>query len=550
MAGLNILVSGGTSAGLHAGMERALIVACNDVGMILALDANFLAADFLCQTKFWSVLAHAPNSWGLRVVVPEVALAEVVGLYRASVARESEKLKSGGKEVGRLGLQDLLDDTIRKASESASQYEEKLREALKLAKVEVLQPSPIPHMTLVERAVQRRRPCDDKGDGYRDSLNWLTLLELAANNPDETVVWVSRDGDFWDLDKSGFHSDLLEDLTRAGIVNVRIARDAWTDVLNIAGVNSHTRDMSALGDQLLLNTAREFLQEYLTAHADRIRLLPREAALPPATKDSSITAIDNIRDLAIEDGGGVGSGKAVVGFTLCADVAVTLRVPVTMMTEMNIDEVGAIEDGDARVPFQKSLVIRGVLEVNQYGRPTSAEVTDATALPSDPMKEIWDAADKDIAKLQKRTPMDTQLLAQLYAFNDRNRKLIEQVSAVNALTLSAWQPSVWQMSLPEQLSESTKLGISPARAVEFHASLAQKVMAMAQMGMPNENLLRWIRLGTLVEGQPSGGPAEERSSAAGRDSSRDETNAAVEGGTGSATGSSDDGDSGGEIDGE
>jgi hypothetical protein len=68
------------------------------------------------------------------------------------------------------------------------------------------------HELLVRRAIERRRPFDDEGGGYRDSLVWETILALLQE--DESPIWlVSADGKaFWEGKPGGLAYDLQEDL--------------------------------------------------------------------------------------------------------------------------------------------------------------------------------------------------------------------------------------------------------------------------------------------------------------------------------------------------
>jgi hypothetical protein len=72
----------------------------------------------------------------------------------------------------------------------------------------------VPHRQVVARALARRRPFDPRGrGGYRDTLIWESVLELARQGGVAHVVLVTRNHkDFAAGDGSGWHADLRADL--------------------------------------------------------------------------------------------------------------------------------------------------------------------------------------------------------------------------------------------------------------------------------------------------------------------------------------------------
>ena len=67
------------------------------------------------------------------------------------------------------------------------------------------------HEEVVKRATSRRKPFDEKGSGYRDTLIWFNILELAGEL-DGRIYLVARDKDFRD-NSGNLHDDLMDDLT-------------------------------------------------------------------------------------------------------------------------------------------------------------------------------------------------------------------------------------------------------------------------------------------------------------------------------------------------
>jgi PIN domain len=158
--------------------------------MFILLDTTAILSDPLCAGTAWRVLAHAEPAWNLRVFVPEVVVAEAIAGYRRRITEALVGFQRwGDKHAGPLGLRSVREAAEAALEEAASSYPARLREALNDLNATVIKPPDVAHMVLVERAAARRRPCDADGNGYRDTLNWLTLLALASEYRDERIVW-------------------------------------------------------------------------------------------------------------------------------------------------------------------------------------------------------------------------------------------------------------------------------------------------------------------------------------------------------------------------
>ena len=86
----------------------------------------------------------------------------------------------------------------------------------------------VTHEELVEWAIQRRKPFDQNGSGYRDSLIWKSAVALATT-VDGQVVLLACDGDFKDSDDN-LAENLRTDLVNRGleedkVVLVRSAKE-------------------------------------------------------------------------------------------------------------------------------------------------------------------------------------------------------------------------------------------------------------------------------------------------------------------------------------
>jgi hypothetical protein len=181
----------------------------------LVLDSSVITeGDWHLSGPSASALLAAARRGQLKLVVPELAVREVVNSHREREVATIEKLDNARASLRR--LQGTLATEGAGTGPTAAQnehYDSVLRELFTSANVEVAPIPEVPHDEIVERALARRRPFDRKGhDGYRDTLIWHTVLGGITRN-ELTVLATDNHTDFADeQDKTKLHAHLRADL--------------------------------------------------------------------------------------------------------------------------------------------------------------------------------------------------------------------------------------------------------------------------------------------------------------------------------------------------
>ncbi len=122
--------------------------------MIVVIDANSLMADPMCAGAVWQVLAHAPTSWDLQLVTTEAAVAEAVAGYGREIAKALTAWDKASKSWGRLGAHAAGEAARAELSAKQKDYPRNFAGSLRDAGVEIVPVATVPHMQVVERAVQ------------------------------------------------------------------------------------------------------------------------------------------------------------------------------------------------------------------------------------------------------------------------------------------------------------------------------------------------------------------------------------------------------------
>ncbi|MFI0410697.1 PIN domain-containing protein [Actinomadura sp. 3N508] len=224
--------------------------------MIVLFDANALTATPF-HNAWWKVLALASDDWNVQILIPRVSFEEMV----AKAERDADKLikdlaaianKAGNTSGFQLARADLQErrDAIRA----------NLTEAAAAAGAVLVDPVNVPPMEIVRRQTQRIKPCkESNGDGYRDTLNWLTVLDIATGNPDQEVVWVSQDKDFAASERA-LHRELIAEAEVAGVAD-RLT--LWPSIGALVQSLLEQRELDSDADAAHLALMIQAIQRYI-----------------------------------------------------------------------------------------------------------------------------------------------------------------------------------------------------------------------------------------------------------------------------------------------
>ncbi|MBF4615486.1 PIN domain-containing protein [Curtobacterium sp. VKM Ac-1376] len=152
----------------------------------IVLDTTELRRDWTLTGLTLRLLGHASWQTFVDVRIPAVCVEELISHHRREVMKADEQFNSVARTYRRLGVAAPEAPFV---GDYRRYVEERLDEHLGFAVL------PIPHADhadLVRRAVGRIPPFDDKGSGYRDSLVWANVLELAGAGADVVLVTADR----------------------------------------------------------------------------------------------------------------------------------------------------------------------------------------------------------------------------------------------------------------------------------------------------------------------------------------------------------------------
>lgn len=285
-------------------------------GAVVVLDATEIARDWYLGGLEYRLLRFLAREAGLQPRVPASVVSEVIANHAREYTKARRAYLKAAAEMRRAG-----GPAVRLADVPKSQdYGAFLRQRLEAAWIEVLDEPSALHQEVVARAVARRPPFDETGTGYRDTLTWLSCLDLAREG--ERVFLVSQDRDFAGRDLELAPELAGELVGLPGSVNlVRDLRE-WLTPLSPWRDVTDPREAAAL--------ARDEEVASLFAPWDMFedpRLSAAEFGLPPGATIESVSyhsseGLDRVRHSKNADG----ADLVVYRFTIKFEVELSLRV--------------------------------------------------------------------------------------------------------------------------------------------------------------------------------------------------------------------------------
>lgn len=182
--------------------------------MDIILDSNIYRADISLRSKDFDILIDYLHRTNSSLIIPEIILDEIIGLYRRTVMERSQELN---KTITNWNL--ILIDQDRhivlpelQIVEEVNKYKRHILERLEVKAQNILPYNNDLLPIISKRAIDRKKPSGEKGQGFRDTLIWLTMLDYCKKNNDKQIIFISSNtDDFSNSLKQSLHESLNEE---------------------------------------------------------------------------------------------------------------------------------------------------------------------------------------------------------------------------------------------------------------------------------------------------------------------------------------------------
>lgn len=193
--------------------------------MNIFLDTNVWLEDkHLTSTGFSSLCAYLKRT-GSSIILPNLVLEEVLGVYDRTLLQKCEKTFSAGTDVLKYLIRQESSKlrfklNVDRGGETEA-FRKRLLEPAPGIKTVQCDESSVDIREVYRRGIRRIRPASKDGEELRDVILWLTFLQYARDHK-VGVALVTRDSGFWDGDS--LHAELRGDIASSG-VEVSVYKD-------------------------------------------------------------------------------------------------------------------------------------------------------------------------------------------------------------------------------------------------------------------------------------------------------------------------------------
>ncbi len=293
--------------------------------MRVVLDTSILCQDpRLVSTAFRVFLDGLPLV-PVQLQIPEVVLDETMNRYREDLVASSASLKGALDSLGRLLPSNKFNVALPDLDTALLQQRQFLDASFSRVKAKVLPYPKVSHQKVVERDLARRRPFTREGKGYRDTLIWETVCELASSGGGPIVFVTANTKDFGEGPAP--HPELLPDLAEPSSVRIVTTLKAF----NTEYILPRLKDAEELRSRLENTSPDAFdIHRWMEAnaeqllHEDDVRFLLMQ--FPDSVGSFHVASMTKIGPVKVEGVKTMESGDRLV--TISADVVANISITV------------------------------------------------------------------------------------------------------------------------------------------------------------------------------------------------------------------------------
>lgn len=345
---------------------------------LIVIDTNVLIRDYWLRSPSFVLLKHFLATSGANLVVPKIVLEEAINHHGEDIEKLKSNVRTTSRESARLlrnpKLHDWHGEILKQEREDS--YEHFLSSELARLKVTIPDYKEIPHSDVVQRDLKRRRPFQQSGKGYRDTLLWETVVRNCLCKDQLTVFITDNTHDFYG-DGQELHDDLRMDMVwgkAKGEGELRLVRDlpSFTDIFIVPYLVAR-KDFVLLIQNgkvkgLDLSTVTD---EKLDIVVEALHEEPDIMIYDSGVYDPEVDVIEDAGDFTVEQASEISKNVLLVVYEFNASVAFTYFLPRDEYYSMSDDQQGEVAILDAtwneyvmRVESSKEIQFRCRLTFN------------------------------------------------------------------------------------------------------------------------------------------------------------------------------------------
>jgi len=151
------------------------------------------------------------------VVVPKIVYDELAAVYEREVVKRSVQFVRAKNSLTSILLKSKVPDVSITAKDEVNSYLEHVKRVLEVKDNEIFDYKESYLHDVVNRAINRRRPCTDRGEEIRDAILWHCVLDIAQETGDKRAILISNNTKQFADGTEDLHADLLQESGERGV---------------------------------------------------------------------------------------------------------------------------------------------------------------------------------------------------------------------------------------------------------------------------------------------------------------------------------------------
>jgi len=149
------------------------------------------------------------------IIVPEIIYKEVIVNYKRSLEKYSKKVMECTGRLNSMLESGLVKGHDIDINKSSAEYQKYFEKRIGLSAYNKVIPLKEEYFkSVVERAINRVKPFAENGRGFRDSLIWLSAIDIAKNAIEKAIVFISNNIKDFASPKNNLHESLKDEASK------------------------------------------------------------------------------------------------------------------------------------------------------------------------------------------------------------------------------------------------------------------------------------------------------------------------------------------------
>lgn len=159
--------------------------------MLIVIDSNVIRKSFTLKSNDFTNLFDFIKKTNSKIIITQIVYEEIMSLYKKELQKSYEEYGKFFSQLNALLVEKHIPINIE-IDNQIHEYQQYLFNTLGFSKDEIVPYKADYLFEVTRRAINRIKPCSVKGEEFRDTILWLTVLDIVKSNKDQKVVFISH----------------------------------------------------------------------------------------------------------------------------------------------------------------------------------------------------------------------------------------------------------------------------------------------------------------------------------------------------------------------